>query len=232
MSVAVQRLLTRSVWAAAVITAIVSARYLFLPPQYVHPPEVFTALERWIDGDSINVRAAAEMFGQYPLLVRLHVAGGVVAILAGLFQFSAPLRAARPRLHRALGRVYLVAVLISGFVGLPVAWLSMGPYPAVIGPSFGLLAVMWLFTSFMAYARARQRRYSAHSAWMLRSYSLTFAAFTVRIVAGILLLLTRDLVVATYLGILSWPMNLVLAEWLIRRAAHPASPKIAAAAAR
>ena len=56
---------------------------------------------------------------------------------------------------------------------------------------FGTLALLWLFTAALAFTRARQRRFDEHRAWMMRSYSLTFAAATVRLSGFPLLVFTR-----------------------------------------
>jgi Predicted membrane protein (DUF2306) len=86
---------------------------------------------------------------------------------------------------------------------------------AMVG--FGTLALVWLFTAALAFARARQRRFDEHRAWMMRSYSLTFAAATVRLAGLPILVLTRDPIVAITCTFWSWILNLVVAEWLIRR---------------
>jgi hypothetical protein len=53
---------------------------------------------------------------------------------------------------------------------------------------------------------------------MMRSYSLTFGAVTVRLMAVPLLFVTQDPVVAITLTFWSWVLNLMVAEWLVRRA--------------
>ena len=82
---------------------------------------------------------------------------------------------------------------------------------------FGTLAIVWLLTAALALARARQRRFDEHRAWMMRSYSLTFAAATVRLAGLPILVLTRDPIVAITCTFWSWILNLVVAEWFIRR---------------
>lgn len=219
-------------WVLALFTALFSARYLFAP-SLVLPAAVVEAARRWLGPGAtrVNLAAGLQVFVPHPVLVRLHVGGGIMAIILGLFQFVGPLRDARPALHRGMGLGYLAAVWLSGAIGLPLAILSMGPYPAVIGPSFGMLSVAWLFTAVVAFRRARQQRFTGHRAWMIRNYSLTFAAATVRLAAPLFLLLTGDFLLALQLGICSWPLNLVVAEWLIRQKARPLASRRAAAAA-
>ena len=83
------------------------------------------------------------------------------------------------RLHRWVGRVYLVGVLVGGLGGLYMAPLAYGGLSTRVG--FGLLAVLWLFTGAMAYARIRARQIESHRRWMIRNYALTFAAVTLRL---------------------------------------------------
>ncbi len=83
--------------------------------------------------------------------------------------------------------------------------------------AFAALSVTWIVTSSAALVRARQRRFAAHRAWMMRSYSLTFAAVTVRLMAVPLFFVTQQPVVAVTLAFWSWIPNLMVAEWLVRR---------------
>jgi hypothetical protein len=84
--------------------------------------------------------------------------------------------------------------------------------------AFFALAIAWIVTSAAALVRARQRRFADHRAWMMRSYSLTFAAVTVRLLSVPLFVVTQNPVVAITLTFWSWVLNLLVAEWLVRRA--------------
>lgn len=61
---------------------------------------------------------------------------------------------------------------------------------------------------------------------MMRSYSLTFAAATVRLASFPLLVLTRNPVVAITCAFWSWILNLVVVEWLIRRRFDASAPTV------
>ena len=181
-----------------------------------------------------------------------HIAAGIVTLSLGLLQFSSRLRANRPAIHRAIGYIYVAAVLIGGVAGLilspdtptllaeglmedartevvyglhPAAWgISPGSMftPSqftTVTYSFGLLALAWLFTTGMALRHAISRDFVHHRAWMIRSYSLTFAAVTVRLAVPLSFVFTRALVPAFSIAPASWILNLVVAEWIIRRAA-------------
>jgi uncharacterized membrane protein len=102
-----------------------------------------------------------------------HVLFGGIAMLTGFSQFSKKLRARNITLHRNLGKIYLVSVLLSGVAGFYIAAYTFGGWPAQLG--FVGLALGWLFTTSMAYYRIRQKAIDAHERWMVRSYALTWA---------------------------------------------------------
>lgn len=120
-----------------------------------------------------------EVFRDNAVWFRLHVAGGVMALALGPWQFLGRLRESRPRVHRWTGRLYLTAVAVGSVGGFYMAWLSWGGVVAHVG--FALLALAWALSSLLAYRAARARDFTAHRRWMIRSYALTFAAVTLRL---------------------------------------------------
>lgn len=89
-------------WFLAIAAALISARYFLVPPRLLLPAETL-ALSR------------------HHMWIFLHIAGGIVALTVGLFQFVSSLRDGHPRLHRGMGYLYLSAVFLAGCTGL---WLS------------------------------------------------------------------------------------------------------------
>jgi len=147
-----------------------------------------------------------------------HIFASVFALTLGPFQFLAGLRAARPGLHRWLGRLYLgVGVLVGGLAGLYMATFAYGGLVSKLG--FGLLALAWLYTGLRAYLAIRARRVAEHQRWMVRNFALTFAAVTLRLwlpasmVAGIPFELAYPVI-----AWLCWVPNLLVAERLLRSA--------------
>jgi len=137
-----------------------------------------------------------------------------------------------------MGYLYLSAVFLEGSAGLWGLSPSFLRYSAssrfspnqffLVMVGFGTLALeVWLLTAALAFARARQRRFDEHRAWMMRSYSLTFAAATVRLAGLPILVLTPDPIVAITCAFWSWILNLVVAEWLIRRRPAVDAPQTA-----
>lgn len=154
-----------------------------------------------------------------PWAVVGHISGGAVALFVGAFQVNARLRARFLDVHRWLGRLYVLAVGIGGVGGLVMATRSDGGLVTHVG--FGLLAVLWLATTAASYWSIRRRDQIAHRRWMLRSYSLTFAAVTLRIYLPIALTAGWPFIDA-YQAIAwaCWVPNLIVAEWWLLRPAR------------
>jgi hypothetical protein len=146
----------------------------------------------------------------------LHVFGSAVALVLGPFQFSARLRAARPKLHRWMGITYLtVGVGLGGVAGLALATTAYGGVPSTLG--FGCLALAWLYTANHAWGEARGRNFVAHRRWMIRNFALTFAAVTLRLYLPTSMALGIPFDTAyPAIAWLCWVPNLIVAEWLIR----------------
>jgi uncharacterized membrane protein len=109
----------------------------------------------------------------------LHITGGMVALLIGPFQFSQRLRARYLRLHRIMGRAYLIAICFgsAGAIYLAVTTSLGAPW----GFSLGMLAVAWITTSGMAYYAIMLRQIQIHREWMVRSYIVTFGFVLFRV---------------------------------------------------
>lgn len=162
------------------------------------------------------------------VVLYVHIAGAAVALLVGPAQFATALRSRFAGLHRALGRVYLVAVLIGGVAALVIAPLNSAGFVGFFG--FGALAVLWLFTAAKAYRSVRTRDFRAHQAWMIRNFALTFAAVTLRLWTGVLVAVhlaiggDESLAFANaYAAVpfLAWIPNIVIAEIMIARRGLP-----------
>jgi uncharacterized membrane protein len=110
-----------------------------------------------------------------------HLIGGSLAITAGLVQLWLGLTNRVSRLHRVLGRVYAAGVLIGSIGGFYLALTIPGPLPYAAG--LFTLCVAWVITTAMALYSIRTRRVEQHREWMLRSYTVTFAFVTYRLLS-------------------------------------------------
>jgi uncharacterized membrane protein len=154
-----------------------------------------------------------------PLAVIGHITGGALALFVGAFQVNARLRSRFLSAHRWFGRLYVLAVAVGGVGGLVMATRSDGGLVTHVG--FGLLAVLWLATTAVSYWSIRNGDQVSHRRWMLRSYSLTFAAVTLRIYLPVAL--TAGLPFIDAYQAISWACwvpNLIVAEWWLLRPAR------------
>jgi uncharacterized membrane protein len=165
-----------------------------------------------------------DRFATIPLAVVVHIFGSAIALAVGPLQLSARRRARSIELHRWLGRIYVAGVLCGGVAALVMARVSQGGLPAHVG--FGLLGVLWLGSTAMAYARIRLGDQSAHREWMIRSYALTFAAVTLRIYLPVSQAIGLPFEPAYQtISWLCWVPNLLVAEWLVLRRRYVPSPR-------
>ena len=144
----------------------------------------------------------------------LHIAGGVLALAFGPFQFLNRLRNRRPKIHRWMGRIYLIGIMLGGTAGLYMAMFAFAGLVARFG--FGSLAVLWLTTGWMAYRTIRAGHVAAHRRWMIRNFALTFAAVTLRLEMFPLTILFGEILGYQIVAWSCWTLNLIAAEGLLR----------------
>ncbi|MGI8600011.1 MAG: DUF2306 domain-containing protein [Chitinophagaceae bacterium] len=120
-------------------------------------------------------------------------------------------------LHRTLGKIYLISVLISGITGFYIALYATGGIIASFG--FIGMSLVWLLTSTQAYRKIINLNINSHRKWMIRSYAITFSAVSLRLWLPALQFgigldfMTSYKIVAW----ISWVLNLFIAEWIINR---------------
>jgi hypothetical protein len=161
-------------------------------------------------------------FVAMPTPVVLHIVSAALFCVLGAFQFDPALRQRWPRLHRAAGRVAAPCGILAALTGL---WMTAGyAIPAELQGHL-LYGVRMLAGVAMALAISVSvhavlgRRIAAHRAWMVRAYALGQGAGTqvlimlpVTLIAGAPTFLFRDVLMAS-----AWGLNVLFAEWLIRR---------------
>jgi hypothetical protein len=145
-----------------------------------------------------------------------HILFGGIALLAGWSQFSKHIRKRNLMVHRALGKIYLIAVLLSGLAALYIAYFATGGIVSIMG--FIGLAIGWLFTSVQAYRFIRRKDIDQHQYWMIRSYALCWAAVTLRIWMPLFQFVLGMEFLTGYriIAWLCWVPNLIVAEIIVR----------------
>ena len=124
-----------------------------------------------------------DVYAIYSWELRIHIAGGVIAALAGLTQFWANFRNRHKNLHRLFGFTYITAVAISAPAALILSTVSQGGLVTHVG--FGMLSILWAASTFKALYHVTKGEITLHKHWMMRSYALTFAFVLLRVWLGI-----------------------------------------------
>ncbi|WP_126244036.1 DUF2306 domain-containing protein [Chitinophaga rhizosphaerae] len=145
-----------------------------------------------------------------------HITLGGLALLTGWPQFSQKVRATRIRLHRALGKIYVVSVLVSAVAGINIAFYATGGWPTALG--FMCLGITWFYTTLQAYRSIWLGNILAHGNWMTFSYACTFAAVTLRLWMPLLVPLFGNFMTAyTVVAWWCWLPNLTVAYFMTRQ---------------
>ncbi|QGQ98860.1 DUF2306 domain-containing protein [Paenibacillus psychroresistens] len=162
---------------------------------------------------------------QFPLLVT-HIIFAFIALVTGFLQFIERIRIQYPKLHRYLGRAYVISVFISGLLALVVVFYVENFTKAL---AFLALTMVWLVTCWKGYRYAMKGQFKEHRIWMIRSFGITLVAVSARIVVPLLLLsyfllngLTipggREQMVEEVLNVNIWVgllLNFIIVEWII-----------------
>ncbi|WNG87681.1 DUF2306 domain-containing protein [Mycobacterium sp. ITM-2016-00317] len=205
---------------ALLLTSVAVA--VFFPSQYVNG-----TLDSLAQTDTGLAGTYATRPGIVQVAFYLHILFAALALLIGGFQFSGKIRRYR-RVHRWIGRTYVVAVVVGGASAFVMAFFSSVAFVGFFG--FGTLAILWIWATYRGYRSARDRDFAEHQAWMIRSFALTYAAPTLRLWLIVLTVVQQpfgldEAVVAANayapVAFLCWLPNIVIAEVIIRRRGLP-----------
>ena len=121
--------------------------------------------------------------GAYRAAFYVHILSAPLVLLGGLILLSESVRRHHSGLHRVLGRVQVVVLLL---LVLPSSVVmsrhAFGGWGA--GLSFLLLSLATATCAILGVAYARRRRYDRHRRWMSRCYLLICSAVALRLISG------------------------------------------------
>jgi uncharacterized membrane protein len=168
------RILTTALrWLAVVLILRVLVTILANYPDYFPP-----------NFDSLFLQGREATFtGAYRPAFYVHIFSGPVVLLGGLILLSDSVRRRYRGLHRLVGRVQVVVLLV---LVLPSSVVmsrhAFGGWPA--GLSFLLLSAATASCAIVGVVYARRRRYDQHRRWMFRCYVLICSAVALRLISG------------------------------------------------
>ncbi len=109
----------------------------------------------------------------------IHVFTCFVCLLAGFTQFSTHFSKTKPKLHRFFGRIYFYNIVFINFpAGITLSFYANGHIPGKI--AFISLACLWFYFTIKAIYHIKKADINGHRKFMIRSYSLTLSAITLR----------------------------------------------------
>ncbi len=174
------------------------------------------------------ITAANARFFMMPLPVVLHLITVIPFSILGAQQFAPAFRKRHPTWHRAVGRVLVACGLIATLTGL---WMTLA-YPWPVGDGEALYIERLVFGSamllslLMAIDAIRRRNFAVHGEWMIRAYAIGVGAGTqvlTHLPYFVLVGKPDESDRAVLMGA-GWVINVVVAEWIIRRSsAHRAT---------
>ena len=110
----------------------------------------------------------------------MHIVGGIIALLTGPVQLWLGLSDRGMEWHRRMGIGYMTGVAIGS---LGAFYLSTHTdFGWVFGAGLFALATAWVTTTTLAYLAIKRSLIDQHKEWMIRSYVVTFAFVTFRVV--------------------------------------------------
>ena len=146
----------------------------------------------------------------------LHIILGGIALLIGWTQFSVKLRTKKLKLHRQVGKFYVIAAMVSALTSIYIAFYATGGIIASLG--FMSLGVVWFFTTWKAYTEIRKGHIENHQKMMIYSYAACFSAVTLRIYLPVLVVLFHDFNKAyVIVAWLCWVPNILVAYILVKQ---------------
>jgi len=151
----------------------------------------------------------------YLTCLYIHITFGGIALLTGWSQFIKPWRRSHLSIHRFIGYINVISVLIGSIMGFIISFFSNGGTITALG--FGLLGVLWFRSNLNAFLNIKQGKIKEHEKWMMRTYALTFSAATFRVYNPIFLANGFDYVLVEQINSwICWVPNAIVIELFIR----------------
>ncbi|WP_345191362.1 DUF2306 domain-containing protein [Algibacter agarivorans] len=109
-----------------------------------------------------------------------HLTTAIVAVILGPLQFWKWFRNRNIKLHRQLGKIYILSIIITSLCSSYLAWNTAIKIHFTWALTLQVAAVIWIITVLMAYRTAKLKRIQQHKEWMIRSYIVTMVFISFR----------------------------------------------------
>lgn len=104
-----------------------------------------------------------------------HITAGGGALVLGFVQFWPKLRNFSWKLHRIIGFLYLLAILLSSSCAVILAFTTAYEVNWAYAFSLQVWVSVWISATAIAYYAIIKRNVNLHKEWMVRSYIVTLA---------------------------------------------------------
>jgi hypothetical protein len=163
----------------------------------------------------LKLKQFAVKTGIYLPAFYAHIFGAATILIAGFLQFSKRIQANK-KLHRLLGKIYVFGVLCFAAPGAYIMTFFIHRGTGVF-ISFLVQNTLWVTFTLLAFLYIKDRRVDAHVMMMRRSYSLAFAAVSLRFYIWVLTVFGHGVAFENnyvIIAVLSWVPNLLIAEYI------------------
>ncbi|HAU1152663.1 TPA: DUF2306 domain-containing protein [Legionella pneumophila] len=125
--------------------------------------------------------------------IAIHFTAGGIILAMGFLQLLSIIRHHAPRIHRWLGRIYVIAAVLAGIGGLTFIASTGTIGGLVMNIGFGLYGLLMILCALQAYRYARQLKFDNHQAWAIRLFALAIGSWLYRMEYGFWFLMTNKL---------------------------------------
>jgi uncharacterized membrane protein len=189
----------KGVWVMLVIFAILIGLY---PGFYFFTKEAFGILNQKPD------ELLSSMLWQIGFYT--HIFFGGLSLLIGWTQFGEKFREKNRILHKTIGKVYMISVVLSSLAGVYIGFYATGGMVSSLG--FISLGVFWFSVTIKGYQEIKNKKVEKHKKSMIYSYAACFSAVTLRLWLPILVMLFNDFTqVYMLVAWLCWVPNIFVA---------------------
>lgn len=139
---------------------------------------IFAITHHFMRGADHFLAMTKEALGKYFSLrwvLIAHITAGGGALVLGPLQFWDRLRVRYVKLHRWVGVMYLLAILVSSTCALVLSVTTVYKVNWAYAFSAQVWVSVWIISTVIAYWAALKKKFVLHKEWMMRSYIVTLA---------------------------------------------------------